>query len=209
MICGIVLAAGRSRRMGEPKAMLSAGDETFLQRAVRALQEGGCAYVVVVTGPPDDDTARLIARDAAGMGAEVAVNPAVQSEQADSLRIGLAALPGEAEAAVVAPVDVPDVSGALVRAVIDAFVRTGAPVALPARGGRHGHPVLFARRVFAELMRPELPQGARTVVHAHAAELAEVPVDALPTDLDTPDEYRRWRTARDRSTAPDPESRRA
>ena len=71
--------------------------------------------------------------------------------------------------------------------------RTGAPVALPARGGRHGHPVLFDRRVFAELMRPGLPQGARTVIHAHAADLAEVPVDALPPDLDTPEEYRRWR----------------
>jgi CTP:molybdopterin cytidylyltransferase MocA len=96
-------------------------------------------------------------------------------------------------AAVVAPVDVPDVSGALVRALIDAHRRTGAPIALPARGGRHGHPVLFARRVFGELMRPDLPQGARTVIHAHAADLAEVPVDALPPDLDTPEDYRRWR----------------
>jgi molybdenum cofactor cytidylyltransferase len=197
MICGIVLAAGRSRRMGEPKAMLAAGDETFLQHAIRALQEGGCAYVVVVTGSLDDETARLIAEDAAELDAGIAVNPAAESEQADSLRIGLAALPPEAEAAVVAPVDVPDVSGALVRAVIDAHVRTGAPVALPARDGRHGHPVLFARRVFQELMRPDLPQGARTVVHAHAADLAEVPVDALAADVDTPDDYRAWRTARD------------
>ena len=207
MICGIVLAAGRSRRMGEPKALLRVGDDTFLRHAVQALRDGGCAYVVVVTGRLDDDTARRIAEDAAELDAGIAVNPAAESQQVDSLRTGLAALPPEAEAAVVAPVDVPDVSGALVRAVIDAFVRTGAPVALPALGGRHGHPVLFARRVFAELMRPDVPQGARTVVHAHAAELAEVPVDALPTDLDTPDEYRRWRTARDPST--DPESRRA
>ena len=197
MICGIVLAAGRSRRMGEPKAMLAAGDETFLQHAVRALQEGGCAYVVVVTGSLDGEAALRIAEDAAELDAGIAVNPAAQSEQADSLRIGLAALPPEALAAVVAPVDVPDVSGALVRAVIDAFIRTGAPVALPAREGRHGHPVLFARRVFGELMQADLPQGARTVVHAHAAELAPVPVDALPVDLDTPDDYRRWRAARD------------
>ncbi len=193
MICGIVLAAGRSRRMGEPKALLSAGDETFLQRAIHALREGGCAYVVVVTARLDDETARQIAEEAAALDAGIAVNPAAESEQADSLRIGLASLPPEARAAVVAPVDVPDVSGALVRAVIEAFHRTGAPIALPARDGRHGHPVLFDRRVFAELMRPELPQGARTVIHAHAGELAEVPVDALLPDLDTPDEYRRWR----------------
>jgi molybdenum cofactor cytidylyltransferase len=193
MICGIVLAAGRSRRMGEPKALLRVGDETFLRHAVRALREGGCAYVVVVTGRLDDETALRIAEDAAELDAGIAVNPAAESEQADSLRIGLQALPPEAEAAVVAPVDVPDVSGALVRAVIDGFRRTGAPVALPARDGRHGHPVLFARRVFGELARPGLPQGARTVIHAHAAELAEVPVDALPADVDTPEDYRRWR----------------
>lgn len=193
MICGIVLAAGRSRRMGEPKALLRAGNDSFVERSVRALYEGGCGYVVVVTGRLDDGVALRIAEAAALLDAGIAVNPAVSSEQADSLRIGLGALPPQAEAALVAPVDVPDVSGALVRAVIEAFRRTGAPVALPASGGRHGHPVLFARRVFAELMRPELPQGARTVVHAHAAELAEVPVDALPVDVDTPDDYRRWR----------------
>lgn len=196
MICGIVLAAGRSRRMGEPKAMLRVGDQTFLRHAVQALRQGGCAYVVVVTARLDEETARRIAEDAAELDAGIAVNPAAESQQADSLRIGLAALPPEAEAAVVAPVDVPDVSGALVRAVVDAYRRTGAPVALPARDGRHGHPVLFARRVFRELARPDLPQGARTVIHAHAAELAEVPVDALAADVDTPDDYRRWRAAR-------------
>jgi CTP:molybdopterin cytidylyltransferase MocA len=196
MICGIVLAAGRSRRMGEPKAMLSAGDDTFLRNAVHALRDGGCAYVVVVTGRLDDETARRIAEDAAELDAGIAVNPAAESQQVDSLRIGLAALPPRAEAAVVAPVDVPDVSGALVRAVVDAYRRTGAPIALPARDGRHGHPVLFDRRVFDELARPDLPRGARTVIHAHTAELAEVPVDALPVDVDTPDDYRRWRAAR-------------
>jgi CTP:molybdopterin cytidylyltransferase MocA len=193
MICGIVLAAGRSQRMGEPKALLRAGNDTFVERSVRALYEGGCAYVVVVTGRLDDEAALRIAEEAALLDAGIAVNPAAESEQADSLRIGLGALPPQAEAALVAPVDVPDVSGALVRAVIQAFRRTGAPVALPASGGRHGHPVLFSRRVFGELMRPGLPQGARTVIHAHAAELAEVTVDALPVDLDTPDDYRRWR----------------
>jgi molybdenum cofactor cytidylyltransferase len=60
-------------------------------------------------------------------------------------------------------------------------------------GGRHGHPVLFARRLFGELSRTDLAEGARSVIHAHAAELAEVAVDALPVDVDTPEELRRWR----------------
>jgi molybdenum cofactor cytidylyltransferase len=193
MICGIVLAAGRSRRMGRPKAFLPAGDRTFLQHAVRVLSEGGCDLVVVVTGPLDDETARLIAEDAAELDAGIAVNPHADSEQADSLRAGLRALPPEAAAAVVAPVDVPGLTAGLVRGVVGAWRESGAPVAVPARDGRHGHPVLFDRRVFAELMREGLPEGARTVVHAHAHELAEVPVDELAPDVDTPEDYRRWR----------------
>lgn len=192
MICGIVLAAGRSRRMGEPKAFLRAGQSTFLERAIRALSEGGCEPVVVVAGPAEGDVGARIAEAAAAAGARIATNPRTDSEQADSLRIALHALPPEARAAVVAPVDVPDVSGALVRAVIEAWRRTGAPVAVPERGGRHGHPVLFDRRVFAELMRTDLPEGARSVVHAHADALATVPVDALAADVDTPEQYRRW-----------------
>jgi molybdenum cofactor cytidylyltransferase len=193
MICGIVLAAGRSRRMGEPKALLRAGNQSFLERAVCALNEGGCELVVVVVGPLDQDGTRDIAEEAAALDAGIAVNPDPAGEQADSLRIGLFAVPPATQAVVVAPVDVPDVSGALVRAVIEAWRRTGAPLAAPARGGRHGHPVLFSRGVFGELMRPDLPEGARSVVHAHAGRMAEVAVDALPVDLDTPEEYRRWR----------------
>lgn len=199
MICGIVLAAGRSRRMGEPKALLRAGDVTFLQRAVTALSQGGCELVIVVVGRLDDETARSIAEDAAALDAGIAVNPHDESEQADSLRIALHAVPPQTEAVVVAPVDVPDVSGALVRAVIGAWRASGAPLAAPTRDGRHGHPVLFARALFGALTGPDLPEGARTVVHAHAAEMAEVPVDALPADLDTPEDYRRWREAAWRS----------
>ena len=198
MICGIVLAAGRSRRMGRPKAFLRAdGHETFLARAVRSLIGGGCARVVVVVGAPDDADAARTADAARALGATVAVNPDPGSEQVDSLRAGLAALPPGAEAAVVAPVDVPGISPALVRAVIHAFRAADAPVALPGLGGRHGHPVLFARRVFPELMRTDLPQGARSVVHAHADALAVVPVDALPADVDMPADYARWTSAGD------------
>jgi CTP:molybdopterin cytidylyltransferase MocA len=191
MIAGIVLAAGRSRRMGEPKALLRLAGRTFLARAVTVLRGGGCAEVVVVTGPLEDEVARRIAEAARGLGARVAVNPAAESEQVDSLRAGLHALGDDAEAALVMPVDVPAVPPEVARAVADAFGRTGAPVVLPECGGRHGHPVLFARRVWPELLAGDLPEGARTVIHAHRAELAEVPVPRLAADVDTPEDYRR------------------
>jgi molybdenum cofactor cytidylyltransferase len=64
---------------------------------------------------------------------------------------------------------------------------------LPGHRGKHGHSVLFARRVFQELLTDPLPEGARSVVHAHRAELLEVPVeeDGVLHDVDTPADYRR------------------
>jgi len=191
MIAGIVLAAGRSRRMGSPKAFLRLDGRTFLERAITALRDGGCGRVTVVTGPADDPVGREVADAAAHLGAGVAVNPDPASEQVDSLRAGLRALSGEEEAAVVLPVDVPGVTAELVRAVIDAFRAGAAPVVQPYDGARHGHPVLFARATWPALLHGDLPDGARTVVHAHAAARAEVRVPALHTDVDTPDDYRR------------------
>ncbi|HEX2187882.1 MAG TPA: nucleotidyltransferase family protein [Longimicrobiaceae bacterium] len=194
MIAGIVLAAGRSRRMGEPKPLLRWRGEPFLDRVVGALRDGGCDPVLVVVAPPaSDPAAARIAEAARGAGAEVVVNPVPDAEQVDSLRAGLAALPPAAEAAIVAPADVPGIDAAAVRALAGAFRARGAPVVRATHGGLHGHPVLFARRVFPELFAEPLPEGARGVVHAHAREVeeVEVPSPGVLLDVDTPADYRR------------------
>jgi molybdenum cofactor cytidylyltransferase len=83
---------------------------------------------------------------------------------------------------------------ATVARVLAAFRATGAPVVRPASGGRHGHPVLFARAIFDELRRADLSAGARIVVRAHAREIVDVAVDdrGAFVDIDTPDDYRQW-----------------
>ena len=193
MIAGIVLAAGQSRRMGRPKALLPLRGATLLEHAVRALAGGGCRPVVVVTGPDTDDVARRIGDEARRLGARVAVNPAADSEQVDSLRIGLASLEEAATAAVVLPVDVPGADADAVRLVVDAFRERGAPVVRAVHEGRHGHPVLFARPLFAAFSTGTLPEGARTVIHAHADRVEEVEAGGAGVlhDVDTPADFRR------------------
>lgn len=190
---GVVLAAGQSRRMDRPKALLRLGGRTFLERVVSALQNGGCDAVLVVVGPTGAAVPEQIAAAAAAVGARVVHNPAVESEQIDSLRIALRALPPATAAVLTTPVDVPRIDSGTVAALIAAFRARGAPIVRPVCGTRHGHPVLFARRLFPELLAEPLPHGARGVVHAHAAEIEDVtvPDPAVLLDVDTPADYRR------------------
>lgn len=188
VIDGLVLAAGRSRRMRQPKPLLSIDDETFLERAIRVLIEGGCRAVIVVLSSGAGDEARL----AEQAGAKVVVNDDPESQQADSLRIGLGALESEAEAVVVLPVDHPIVRVSTVQRVLEAFRRRGAVIARPSYLGVPGHPTLFARRLFDELMRTDLPEGARTVVAENEDAVTDVPVQdpGVTSDVDSPDDYR-------------------
>lgn len=179
--------------MGSPKALLRLDDQTFLTRAIGALLRGGCRLVVCVV--PADDDGRTMSAEARRAGAEAVVNPDAGSEPHDSIRLGLAALPPDAEAAVVLPVDHPLVRAATVRALLAAFRARHAAIVRASTAGRPGHPTLFARRLFAELAEPDLPDGARTVVARHTAELEDVAVEdvGVHADLDTPEDLRRWR----------------
>lgn len=137
---------------------------------------------------PGDEAADRTAAEAARLGAGVIRNGDPAAEQVDSLRLALAALPPEAGAAVVLPADVPRVDAAAVGRVTEAFRLRRAPIVRAVAGGRHGHPVLFARALWPELMREGLPEGARSVIHARAAQVEEVETGhpGILLDVDTP-----------------------
>ena len=188
MIDGIVLAAGASARMGTPKPLLEIDGMTFLERAVHVLREAGCRYVVAVVN--DDD---WIERLADVSGAAVIINDAENSEQVDSLRLGIANLPEGAAGVLVLPVDFPRVAAETVRMLINEFERSPAPVLNPAYDGVAGHPVLFARSVLTELMQPDLPDGARSVIEKHQRDARVIDVDdaGVVADVDTREDYNR------------------
>ena len=187
-VAAIVLAAGGSRRMGHPKALLPLGATTFLGRIVATAREAELEPIHVIVG--DDAVTIAVAHPELARGMIHNVRPDLGP--LSSLRLGLAALPPSVDGAVVFPVDHPLVQAATVRALVGAFRQVGRPIVVPIHGGQRGHPTLFARETFAELATAPLEEGARAVVRADPARVAEVEVDdpGILANVDTPDAYR-------------------
>ena len=173
--------------------LLAAPDgRLFVTRIAQALLDGGVDGVVIVTGPHHQETTDAVRRTLDGTVVSVVQNPQPDRGQLSSLWVGMAAaIAPSTDALVVTLVDVPLVSAALVRRLIQAWHETRAPIVRPAVGARHGHPVVFDRAVFDELRSAPAEVGAKAVLHAHAAEVLDVPVDdpGCLRDVDTPGDY--------------------
>lgn len=194
MLPAIILAAGASRRMGHPKALLPAEDgRPFIARIVRTLATAGLEDIVIVTGPDHDAIVEAVGRDRPHVVPRFVRNPEPERGQLSSLWVGMdAALSPSTEGMLVTLVDVPQITPAVVSAVVEAWRRTRAAIVRPAIGERHGHPVVFDRALFGELRSAPLDTGAKAVVRAHARDILNVPVSdkGCLIDVDTPSDYR-------------------
>ena len=185
-VAAIILAAGRSTRMGGPNKLLA---ELSGKPLVRIVAEQAIASkakdVIVVTG----HQAQLVEQALAGLKLKFMRNPDFAQGLATSVKVGIAAVSEEADGAVICLGDMPMISSQLVDHLIDAFAPDrGNLIAVPVSGGRRGNPVLWSRRFFNELMTLDGDIGARHLIAKHNEAVAEVPVegDGAFLDIDTP-----------------------
>jgi nicotine blue oxidoreductase len=202
---GLVLAAGAGRRMGRPKALVRLGGRLLVERAARTLTDGGCTPVLVVLGAGADEV-----RHAADLAeVDVVDNPAWESGQSTSLRVGLVALSSRTAApppaaVLVSVVDQPGMTAAVAARLISTWRNTRATVVQATYDGRPRNPVLFDGSVLDELAAAvDGDEGARSWLaeRRRSAPDSVVAVECsdigAPDDVDTPADLDCYSTVHD------------
>lgn len=190
MIAAVVLSAGESSRMGRPKALLPIGGETFIERIVGTLKKTSVGKIIVILGHNADEMSRRMAH----LPVEILVNRDYRDGQLSSLQVAVRSLDAQADCdgMLVHLVDHPYIDARLVDTMIARFYESGKSLVVPRYAGKRGHPVIFSRRLFGELLGAPLGQGAKAVVNAHREDTLELETDdeGVTVDIDTPEVYR-------------------
>ena len=185
-VAAIILAAGRSTRMGGPNKLLAElGGKPLVRIVTEQALASKAKEVIVVTG----HQAEFVEGALKGLEAKFVRNPDFAQGLATSVKAGIAAVPDDADGAVICLGDMPMISSQLIDHLIDAFAPDrGNLIAVPVSGGRRGNPVLWSRRFFNELMTLDGDIGARHLIAKHNEAVAEIPVegDGAFLDIDTP-----------------------
>lgn len=186
-VAAIILAAGRSTRMGGSNKLLAQiGGKPLVRIAAEQALASRASPVIVVTGHQREQIESALA----GLDLRIVHNPDFAQGLGTSLRAGVAAVPAEADGAIVCLADMPQVTSNLIDRLIAAFdPEKGALVVIPTVDGKRGNPVLWSRRFFPDLMAIEGDVGARHLIASYAEAVTEVPVtgDAAFLDIDTPE----------------------
>lgn len=186
-VAAIVLAAGGSTRMGQPKQLLPIGGQPMVRRVTEAVCAAGLAQVLVVVGAH----AEAVAEALTGLPVDIVVNEAWAGGMSSSIRAGIGALRPDIQAVLMILADQPALKTDLVRALTCHYEATGAPIVVPHFQGRRGNPVLFDRTLFPQLVAVEGDQGGREIISRHRNEVECLQVDdvAVILDVDTRQDY--------------------
>jgi molybdenum cofactor cytidylyltransferase len=186
-VAALVLAAGRSTRMGAVNKMLAQiGGKPLVRIAAEQAVASHAHPVIVVTGHEREKVELALK----GLPVRLVHNPSYVDGLGTSLKAGIAAVPEESDAVIVCLGDMPQVDAALIDRLIAAFdPERGGLVVVPSIDGRRGNPVVWSRRFFQDLMGIQGDVGARYLIGNYAESVVEVPVagEAALTDVDTPE----------------------
>ena len=187
MIWAVILAAGESRRMGTQKLLLPFGDATVIESVVLTALASRVDRVLAVLGADRD----AVRQKLEPLGIDFVINENFVKGMLSSVQAGFAALPPDAEAAVVMLGDQPFLPARVVDAVVEAFRRSGKGLVVPAFQGRRGHPVLIGLKYRDEVLALDPADGLRRLMQAHPEDIfkAEVEDANILRDMDVPEDY--------------------
>jgi molybdenum cofactor cytidylyltransferase len=200
MIAAIVLAAGRSVRMGTQKLLLPIGGRPVIARVVDELRASPVDRILVVVGA----AAERIQQALTTRAVTIVRNPEAQGDMLSSIRCGLQALPESCEGMLVVLGDQPGLTRGLVAELIRALRNGGRRVVVPVCAGERGHPLLFAGSLRNEVLTNYDGVGLCGLLAAHPADVLEVNVAVASelADMDTPEDYERLRASLDAGITP-------
>ena len=193
MICAIVLAAGRSSRMGVQKLLLPFAGKTVISHIVDQLLASTVDRIFVVAGHQPE----RISTELSGRPISIVHNADYDCGMLSSVRCGLHSLPKRCKAVLVAIGDQPSISTELVNLMIRSFDAGQKKILVPCYEGKRGHPVLFSSLYREEVLTRYDDVGLRGLLHAHPDEVFELTVStpSVLSDMDYPEDYRRELTA--------------
>src|SRR5215467_3584492 len=194
----LILAAGTSSRMGEPKQLLRIGDNTLLGQVLANVRGVSLAQIVVVLGASADAIKHQV--DLAGL--KVVVNNSYHQGMGTSLAAGLAALEATVNAALIVLADQPFVQPETLKKICQEYRRTQAQIVIPLYKGFRGNPVLLDRSVFPEVMALRGDIGCRAIFGSHPEGIVKLPVEdaGILLDIDSKADFEKLKIFR--SAAP-------
>ncbi|MGB7189065.1 MAG: nucleotidyltransferase family protein [Acidobacteriaceae bacterium] len=188
----VVLAAGRSARMGEAKQLMRVGESGMLERTLGNVRAGNMDEVILVLGFSAESIRRALPA-ALLEGVRIVANEKYESGMASSLRAGLAAVSPAMDAALIVLADQPFVRPETMNLLVERYRESDAAIVVPFYRGLRGNPVLLDRSVFAEAMALEGDVGCRAIFARHADGMLEVDVEdaGILADIDSREDYER------------------
>ena len=192
MISAILLAAGQSKRMGQPKMLLPWDQSTVIEQVITTFLKAGVEDLIVVTGGAREQVERVISPYPVR---KVYNNHHVAGEMLSSIQCALSVMRDDSEATLIGLGDQPQIQESSVRLICEEYRDNLSPLIVPSFQMRRGHPWLVARPLWNEILALRPPESTRDLLNRHANEIRYVSVDtpSVLADLDTPEDYQRSR----------------